>query len=90
MTVIYINYILKNFDVVQQHYLFFLIQMIYNSHKQVFSSLHSIFIRSCTDMLTNERNIELKSPTDELGRHVLMTVIYITVNGFPTVKFWRI
>lgn len=38
-------------------------------------------------MLTNERNIELKSPTDKLGRHVMMIVLYITVNGFPTVKF---
>lgn len=89
MTVIYINYILTNFDVVQQHYLF-LIQMIYNSHKQVFSSLHSIFIRSYTDMLTNERNVELKSPTDKLGRHVLMTVLR-TVIGFPTAcEIWRI
>lgn len=61
--------------------------MIYNSHKQVFSSLHSIFIRCYTDMLTNERNIEFKSPTDQLGRHVMMIVLYITVNGFPTVKF---
>lgn len=30
-------------------------------------------------MLTNNRNIEWKTPTDQLGRHVLMTEIYPTV-----------
>lgn len=35
-------------------------------------------------MLQNERNLEWKIPTDQIGWHVLMTVIYITVIGFPT------
>lgn len=48
-------------------------------------SVHSIFIRSYTDMLTKERNLEGKFPTDQLCRHVLRTVKY-TVIGFPTVN----
>lgn len=49
--------ILKKNDVVLQHYFFF-IQIIYNSQKQVLISVHLIFIRSYTDMPTNERNLE--------------------------------
>lgn len=37
-------------------------------------------------MQTNEKYLEWKLPTAELGQHVLMTVMYIKANGFPKVN----
>lgn len=59
--------------------LFSFIQIIHNSLLKDFTSVHLIFSGSCINMLTNNRNIEWKTPTDQLGRHVLMTEIYPTV-----------
>lgn len=44
-----------------------------------FSLANIRFLLVVTLIYINERNIELYIPTDQLGRHVLMTEIYPTV-----------